>query len=88
MRQVLEQLPTYPSLNVAAEAIARREGLAEETARRWVVQAPIDGGQRQDATSGELVENKDVRHRSAGSRKDTRSAQGLAPRGETRPENR
>lgn len=37
VRRVLEQLSTYPSLNVAAEAIARREGPAEETVRRWVV---------------------------------------------------
>ena len=54
VRQVLEHLPEYPSLTAAAEAVARREGLGKETVRRWVVQAQIDGGQRQGATSEEL----------------------------------
>jgi transposase-like protein len=46
VRKVLEHLPEYPSLTAAAEAVARREGLGKETVRRWVVQAQIDGGQR------------------------------------------
>ena len=49
VRQVLEHLAEYPSLTAAAEAVARREGLGKETVRRWVVQAQIDGGQRQGA---------------------------------------
>lgn len=32
----------------------------KETVRRWVVQAQIDGGQRQGATGGELAEIKDL----------------------------
>ena len=51
VRQVLEHLPEYPSLSAAAESVARREGVGKETVRRWVVQAQIDGGQRQGATS-------------------------------------
>jgi transposase-like protein len=58
VRQVLEHLPEFPSLTAAAEAVARREGLGKETVRRWVVQAQVDGGQRQGATSQELAEIK------------------------------
>ena len=61
VRQVLEHLPEYPSLTAAAESVARREGLGKETVRRWVVQAQIDGGQRQGATSEELAEIKDLK---------------------------
>jgi transposase-like protein len=61
VRQVLEHLPAYPSLIAAAEAVARREGLGKETVRRWVVQAQIDGGQRQGATSEELAEIKELK---------------------------
>ena len=61
VRQVLEHLPEYPSLTAAAEAVARREGLGKETVRRWVVQAQIDGGQRQGATSEELAEIKELK---------------------------
>ena len=61
VRQVLEHLPEFPSLTAAAEAVARREGLGKETVRRWVVQAQIDGGQRQGATSEELAEIKDLK---------------------------
>jgi transposase-like protein len=51
MRTMPKHLPEYPSLIATAEAVARREGLGKETLRRWVVQAEIDGGQRQGATS-------------------------------------
>src|SRR3954454_3984272 len=61
VRQVLEHLPEYPSVTAAAEVVARREGLGKETVRRWVVQAQIDGGQRQGASSEELAEIKDLR---------------------------
>jgi transposase-like protein len=61
VRQVLEHLPEYPSLTAAAESIARREGLGKETVRRWAVQAQIDGGQRQGATSEELAEIKELK---------------------------
>ena len=58
VRLVNEHLEEYPSLTAAAEAVARREGLGKETVRRWVVQAQIDGGQRQGATSEELAKIK------------------------------
>jgi transposase len=56
VRQVLEHQGEYSSLTAAAEVVARREGLGKETVRRWVVQAQVDGGQRQGATSEELAE--------------------------------
>ncbi len=61
MRQVLEHLAEYSSLTAAAEVVARREGVGKETVRRWVLQAQVDGGQRQGATSEELVEIKDLK---------------------------
>ena len=56
-----DNLGRNASLTAAAEAVARREGLGKETVRRWVVQAQIDGGQRQGATSEELAEIKDLK---------------------------
>jgi transposase len=61
VRQVLDHLSEYPSLTAAAEAVARREGVGKESVRRWVVQAQIDGGQRQGASSEELNEIKDLK---------------------------
>ena len=61
VRQVLDHLAAYPTVTAAAEAVARREGVGKETVRRWVVQAQIDGGQRQGATSEELAEIKDLK---------------------------
>jgi transposase len=61
VRQMLEHLPEYSSLTTAAEVVARREELGKETVRRWVVQAQIDGGHRQGATSEELAEIKELK---------------------------
>jgi transposase-like protein len=61
VRQVLDHLQEYPSLTAAAEAVARREGVGKESVRRWVIQAQIDGGQRQGPTSEELVEIKELK---------------------------
>ena len=63
MRLVLEHLAEYPSLTAAAAAVARREGVGKESVRRWVIQAQIDGGQRQGATSQELAEIKELKAR-------------------------
>jgi transposase-like protein len=60
-RMVLEHLQEYPSLTAAAEAVARREGVGKESVRRWVIQAQVDGGQRQGATSEELGEIKELK---------------------------
>ncbi len=61
VRQVLEHRAEYSSLTAAAAVVARREGLGKETVRRWVVQAEIDSGQRQGATSEELAEIKELK---------------------------
>ena len=63
VRLVLEHLAEYPSLTAAAAAVARREGVGKESVRRWVIQAQIDGGQRQGATSQELAEIKELKAR-------------------------
>ena len=61
VRQVLEHQGEYSSLTAAAAVVARREGVGKETVRRWVVQAEIDSGQRQGATSEELAEIKELK---------------------------
>jgi transposase len=61
VRQVLEHLTEYSSLTAAAEVVARREGLGKETVRRWVIQAQVDGGQRQGVTSDELAEIRELK---------------------------
>jgi transposase-like protein len=61
VRQVLDHLSEYASLTAAAEVVARREGVGKESVRRWVIQAQIDGGQRQGATSEELSEIRDLK---------------------------
>jgi transposase len=61
VRAVLEHLPEYPTITAAAEAVARREQVSTESVRRWVVQAQIDGGQRQGATSEELAEIRELK---------------------------
>ena len=61
VRLVLDHLQEYPSLTAAAEAVARREGVGKESVRRWVLQAQIDSGQRQGATSAELAEIRELK---------------------------
>ena len=61
VRLVLEHQSEYASLTAAAEAVARQVGVGKESVRRWVIQAQIDGGQRQGATSEELAEIKTLK---------------------------
>jgi len=76
VRQALEHLAEYPSITTAAESVARREGLGKETVRRWVVQAQIDGGQRQGASREELARSGSSKRRFADSKRTTRSCAG------------
>jgi transposase len=73
VRLVLEHLGEYSSLTAAAEAVARRENVGKESVRRWVIQAQIDGGQRQGATSEELVEIRQLKATVRRLEEDTRS---------------
>ena len=36
--------------------VPRHLGVGKESVRRWVIQAPVDGGQRPGATTEELTE--------------------------------
>jgi transposase len=61
VRLVLEHESEYPSLTAAAAAVAKQVGVGKESVRRWVVQAQVDGGQREGVTSEELAEIKALR---------------------------
>ena len=50
-------------MNAAAGAVAKQLGLGQETVRRWVVQAQVDGGDREGRTSEELAEIKTLKAR-------------------------
>lgn len=58
VRLVSDHLGEYPSLTAASAAVAKQVGVGGETVRRWVVQAQIDGGQREGRSSEELAEIK------------------------------
>ena len=60
VRPTLGHLAKYPWVTAAAEAVARREGVGKESVRRWVLQAQIDGEQRQGASSEELAEIREL----------------------------
>jgi transposase len=61
VRLVSEHLGEYPSLTAASAAVARQLGVGKESVRRWVVQAQVDGGQRQGATTEDLAEIKTLK---------------------------
>ncbi|MGN6330047.1 MAG: transposase, partial [Motilibacteraceae bacterium] len=58
VRLVSDHQGEYPSVTAAAEAVAKQLGLGRETVRRWVVQAEVDSGRREGASSQELAEIK------------------------------
>lgn len=58
VRLVNDHLGEYPSVTAASAAVAKQVGVGRESVRRWVVQAQVDGGQRQGVTSEELAEIK------------------------------
>jgi transposase len=61
VRLVTEHLGEYPSVTAASAAGAKQLGVGRESVRRWVVQAEVDGGRRQGATTEDLTEIKTVR---------------------------
>ena len=58
VRLVAEHLGEYPSVTAASAAVAKQLGVGKESVRRWVVQAQVDGGQRQSATTEETAKIK------------------------------
>jgi transposase len=50
---MLEHREEYPTLTAASLAVARQVGVGKETLRRWVMQAEVDGGERDGVTSQE-----------------------------------
>ena len=58
VRLVSEHRGEYPTVTAACAAVARQLGVGKESVRRWVVQAEVDGGQRQGASSEDLAEIK------------------------------
>ena len=58
VRLVTEHLGEYQSLTAASAAVAKQLGVGKESVRRWVLQAQVDGGQRQGASTEELAEIK------------------------------
>jgi transposase-like protein len=63
VRLVTEHQQEYSSMNAAAGAVAKQLGLGQETVRRWVVQAQVDGGDREGRTSEELAEIRTLKAR-------------------------
>jgi transposase len=63
VRLVSEHVGEYPSFTAASAAVAKQLGVGQESVRRWVVQAQVDGGQRPGASSEELAEIKALKAR-------------------------
>jgi transposase len=61
VRLVNDHLAEYPSVTAASAAVAKQVGVGRESVRRWVVQAQVDGGQRQGVTTEELAEIKKLK---------------------------
>ncbi|MGY4769730.1 transposase [Kribbella sp. CWNU-51] len=57
-RLVNDHLAEYSSLTAASAAVAKQVGVSNETVRRWVLQAQVDGGQRRRSMSEGLAEIK------------------------------
>lgn len=58
---VQEHRGEYPTLSKALEAVARQEGVSNESLRRWVNRAEVDAGRRDGVTSAELEEIKKLK---------------------------
>jgi len=58
VRLVNDHPGEYQSVTAASAAVAKQFGVGEESVRRWVVQADIDGGARAGVTSEESAEIK------------------------------
>lgn len=61
VQQMLEHVSESAMPTAAAEAIAKRNRVGQETVRRWYLQAQVDSGQRAGATTGELEQIRDLK---------------------------
>lgn len=58
VRLVTEHQGEYSSLTAASAVVAKQLGVGKESVRRWVLQAQVDGGDRDGLSSAELAEIK------------------------------
>lgn len=58
VRLVNDHQGEYSSLTAAAAVVAKQLGVGKESVRRWVLQAQVDGGDRDGLSSAELAEIK------------------------------
>ncbi|MPM24835.1 IS3 family transposase ISPfr13 [bioreactor metagenome] len=56
VRLVREHRRGYSTMAAACLAVAKELGVGKETVRRWVVQAEVDAGQREEGTTAEAEE--------------------------------
>jgi len=61
VRLVSDHIGEYPPLTAASVVVAKQLGVGKESVRRWVIQAQVDDGHRQGATSQELAEVKTLK---------------------------
>ena len=61
VQQMLDHVAECLNPTVAAQVVAKRNGVGAESVRRWYVQAQIDSGDRRGATSEELAEIKELK---------------------------
>ena len=61
LQQMLEHVSEYPNPTAAAEAIAKRNNVGQESVRRWYLQAQVDSGQRKGATTEELEQIRELK---------------------------
>ena len=61
LRMFADHRQDYPSDTALAEAVAKKDGVGRETARRWLVQADVNAGARAGTTTDELAELKKLK---------------------------
>ncbi|MTD17480.1 transposase [Nakamurella sp. YIM 132087] len=56
VRLVAEHRGQYPTETAAVVAVAKQLGVSQESVRRWLTQARVDGGERPGVTTPEHAE--------------------------------